>query len=101
MIDGALPAVSVQTAQGIARLGQNGQFTISRSNVSDGPFTIGFATTTTTGTATLAKQGVDYVLKDAAGHTLSSSITFAAGQKDFAVFVVALDSGKTNITLSA
>ncbi|MGN6368376.1 MAG: beta strand repeat-containing protein [Phycisphaerae bacterium] len=100
VLDGA-PAVTVRTAQGTSRQGQNGEFIISRSNVSDGPLTVNFNTTTTVGTGTPAVQGTDYVLKDAAGHTLTGSITLAAGQKEAAVFVVPVANGKHDVTLSA
>ncbi len=100
VLDGA-PAITVNASQGSARVGQNGQFVISRSNTSDGPFTINFATTTTVGTGTPAVQGTDYLLQDSAGRTLTSTITFAAGQKTFAVTVVPLNTNKTNVTLAA
>ena len=99
VLDGA-PAITVNASQRTARVGQNGQFTISRSNTSDGPLTINFATTTTIN-GTRAVQGTDYILQDAAGHTLTGSITFAAGQKAFAVTVVPLNTSKVNVTLSA
>ncbi|HUO09155.1 MAG TPA: hypothetical protein VM008_12685 [Phycisphaerae bacterium] len=102
ILDGA-PTLSVRTtvSNALEATLTPGEFTVTRSNTAGGPLAVTFATTTRTGSSTLAVQGTDYVLKDSAGHILTNTFTFATGQSSFNLFVVPLSNGAGNVTLSA